>query len=701
MSTEAELREIALRELAEEEIGQEEQQAPSTSELIDKQGPGLSPRDAMHQIPLDQQVEETGAMAMGVTQAIPFAKDALSYGKAMYQGGLQDIGERKQANLKEWETEYQKMLGKYPVHTIGSDIAVSSLMTVGSLPFQIASGAVSAASRTESRQLGDMAINAGIGGSTVGVLGKGLPMLAKGIQNTASATKKSYQYISRQLGLFTQGPVQNQLGIASKGISKNVADHATRFSPKATTEDAVKSFYDRVSSVKKADGSPLLRPLQSHGETAAQAKKLLTQKSSELSKVTSSLNEVVKDIPAEEIEAKILQKVLIQNPTTEDEMIFNSRAMEKVKTYFVRQTTSKVVPTTLKKPSQIVDASGNPMMHDVVEMVKHETQLPLKFNATTLQSEKIKAAQQLSERDWSQADSNQPFLKSVYRAIRDVTDETLEAGAFTLDGSVANAYRKVNMEWADLHMVQKLTNTAAKTKGNIFSKGRALLDARDVLLNIPTGEKGSKNAAIALASTLGVMSGESSASEKSKKTFERVANHIESFPDSTFVKRILTGASIATLNEDGDDSAFESAITSANAELALLDSPIKRNLADIKAKSDYILEALDYHSPMMATSFRSALYDNDDETIRSTMNSASQSPELASIFEQGKGIDGRVYTQEEKDQLNKEVDSMDVSYIQKLKLQKELQLNGVIPVIQEEPDRFFKYQKRDKSKPNY
>ena len=697
MTREEELRQIALEEIAQEELDQEDSTPQAASQEVPEVN--VDPMMGTIDVPEEFQNDETDqAIQMGATQAIPFAKDAISYGKALYQGGLQDIGERKQANLKEWEEEYSKTLEKYPVHTIGSDIAVSSLMTIGSLPFQIASAAISGASRTATRDPSDMALNAGIGGATVGVFGLGAKAV-KGVYGAVSQGKP-YQYISRQLGLFKQGPVQNQLGIASKGINKNVADHAARFSKAPTTEKSVKDFYDRVSSVKRNDGLPLLRPMQPHGETAAQAKSLLTQKSKELGKVTSMLDDHVKDIPVESVEAQVLSKVLKKNPTTQDELMFNQQAEAKIKSYFIKETKTNIVPTTLKKPSQIVDAQGNPLMEDVVEMVEHQTIVPLKFNASKLQSEKIKAAQQLSERDWSQADSNQPYLKAIYRAVRDVADETLEIGASQLDDG-ANAYRKVNMEWADLHMVHKLTDTAAKTEGNIFSKGRALLDARDVLLTVPKGSSGQKNAAIAVASTLGVMSGEASATPKTQQTLERVANHIEAFPDSTFVKRILTGASVSTLSEDGDDSPFESAITSVNAELALLDSPIKRNLADIKSKSDYILESLEYHSPAMATAFRSALYDNDDETLRSTMNSASQMPEMKNIFEGGQGIDGRVYTQQEKDQLDNEVDNMDISYRQKLQHKKALQLNGVIPQVMPEPDRFFKHKNRDKSRPKY
>ena len=700
MSSEAELREIALREIAEEELANENKETPTVE---NQEVPEVNVDPSMGvqiDVPQEFQNDETDrAIQMGATQAIPFAKDAISYGKALYQGGLQDIGERKQANLKEWEEEYKKTLEKYPVHTIGSDIAVSSLMTVGSLPYQIAGAALSSASRTETRDPSDMALNAGLGGVAVGALG----LAGKAVKGVAGAVSqgKPYQYISRQLGLFKQGPVQNQLAISSKGISKGVAEHASRFSKAPTTEKAVKDFYDRASSIKRADGLPLLRPMQEYGETAAQAKNLLKQKSNELGKVTSLLDDVVTDIPVESVEQRILEKTLIQNPITEEDVLFNQKVTDKVKSYFIKQTTVKKVPTTLKKPSSVLDSKGNPLMEDVVEMVEHETVVPLKFNASNLQEHKIKAAQQLSERDWSQADSNQPFLKSFYRAVRDVADETLEAGASQLDEGSINAYRQVNMEWADLHMINKLTDTAAKTEGNIFSKGRALLDARDVLLTVPKGSSGQKKAAIAVASTLGVMSGEASATPKTQQTFERVANHIEAFPDSNYVKRILTGASVSTLSEEGDDSPFESAITSVNAELVLLDSPIKRNLADIKGKSDYILESLEYHNPTMATAFRNALYDNDDETIRATMNQASQLPEFSAIFEKGKGIDGRVYTQEEKDQLKSEVDSMDVSYIQKLKLQKELQLNGTIPQVEEEPERFFRYNKRDKSKPNY
>jgi hypothetical protein len=44
---------------------------------------------------------------------------------------------------------------------------------------------------------------------------------------------------------------------------------------------------------------------------------------------------------------------------------------------------------------------------------------------------------------------------------------------------------------------------------------------------------------------------------------------------------------------------------------------------------------------------------------------------------------------------------MDISLHQKLQHKKSLKLEGTIPVVQQEPERFFQMRKRDKNKPSY
>ena len=174
----------------------------------------------------------------------------------------------------------------------------------------------------------------------------------------------------------------------------------------------------------------------------------------------------------------------------------------------------------------------------------------------------------------------------------------------------------------------------------------------------------------------------------------KVSQAVANGTDGAYLKRLTIASSLS-------EAEFGKAVAGIASEVTLMESPIKRNYADIEDKSDFILESVQVHDPKKAEQLRDAFDNNDKESILAIMDQVSKDPSMQLMFEDGKGMDGRVYDPQDVAQLKSEVDNMDVSYIQKLKHHKGLDLNGTIPQVEEEPERFFKYQKRDKSKPNY
>ena len=139
---------------------------------------------------------------------------------------------------------------------------------------------------------------------------------------------------------------------------------------------------------------------------------------------------------------------------------------------------------------------------------------------------------------------------------------------------------------------------------------------------------------------------------------------------------------------------FKIAIHGENAKILLGENPIERTTMDVINKKTSILKAITQVDRDAATALTRALDEGDDETIGMIMEGVSKQPGMGTYFKGGIGFNGKVYNPEDKQQLVKELESMSIDHVQRLKLKKDLINNNIVPVGQAQPTPVKEFIKR-------
>lgn len=728
MSREEQLRQLALEELAKEELDEEEKNnklgtkdngklMPVDENIAPGQLPaGLSPRDRV--VIGQDEMEKASAFGLGMVEGVPFAKDLLSAGEAVIKSSPDHYGEAYTSNRKDWDEAINDAEAKNPAAFMMGDVAsgVAIPLPIKGIKGAMAMGALSMASREEDRDPFQMAkaatLGAGLGGTmSAAMMGAG----------------KVIDYVGSKLGLLAARTTGEAVGALSGKYKQKLNNHIYKTGTEGVSE-ATKTieFAQRIAKAN-VDGEPLLGTSvfkgQSFYRTAEKALKARQNAGNKIGEVVNVLDELVPDeISGKVLHDKVMTKMGIpQMVMSDDPLTVELAAKYKtlIKSQFI-DISEEVVPQVVKRPmigangSPVMDSKGSPIMIDeVIDTVK-KTEVFKKLTPKQIHAMKIDHSQssnkvssgfaKLSDADKQKALGIEEMFDTNLNSTLNEVMEEVAGKASKENPQLLNAYKQANLHYSDMDMVYKISNDQAKKQGGgameIIKRGLAVRGLLVAQLQASTGT----NAVLAagMGAAINEAINDPKTGSKMATSLNKVSSFIQDNPDSPFLKRIVLAAQVSAYDDnDPENDYLRKTLSSVGSELLLRTSPIKRNLNDIKAKSDLILEAVEYHDPAMADQFRQAIKNKDDETIRQMMNEASKNPELKDLFEDGRGIDGRVFSEEEKQSLHEELDSMDVSLIQRLKLKRQLDDGGVIPVVEEEQERFFKYKKRDKSQPSY
>ena len=179
----------------------------------------------------------------------------------------------------------------------------------------------------------------------------------------------------------------------------------------------------------------------------------------------------------------------------------------------------------------------------------------------------------------------------------------------------------------------------------------------------------------------------------------KLSSNIQVNPNGKLAMRLQT-----LLNSDVDNArVMEEQLTAMIAEANLIDSAVARDMDDVLAKKNSI-EALirDAGGEEAASKFLDAIESGDPDQIGAAMEFIEDNiPNASKFIQSGTGWNGKVYSEEKKQTLANELERMDISRIQKSKLKKDLFQQGIVPKVEQEPERFIQFRTRDKKRPQY
>lgn len=283
----------------------------------------------------------------------------------------------------------------------------------------------------------------------------------------------------------------------------------------------------------------------------------------------------------------------------------------------------------------------------------------------------------------------------------EVLDETMSnlskgdaSGIFTSD-----KFRQLNSQYGLATKLEELAATASESKfrNSAFKLGSTAMTFKGFFL---TGMGGMAGGAPGIAAGVFLNSILQSSKTPAKvvRGLNKLRNKVMQQPNGDIARRLA-----ALIHASDSPEAFEENITAMASEVNLIENAVARDIGDVVSKANSISALIRVEmGDEAADSFLEAINSGDTDVIGSIMEQFEDSnPKSRKFIKDGKGWDGKVYSEAKKAELMEELETYDISRKQKLELGKSLREHGLVPQINQEPDRFFNYKQRDKSKPNY
>ena len=621
-------------------------------------------------------IEAAKATALGAVEGVPFAKDAIAGAETLMESGINEFGENFSKNKQEWDDAINKAETDHPVEFTMGDIA-SNFAVPGAQGIKgvMTLGALSGLSRSEDRDIWDAISGAAIAG---------------GASKAISGTMGVIHGVGKKLGLLADEAVKDViLGTGSKvAVNKHIQKHFNK-GGKLTDEQATSDFANFVMK-KKVNGKSIIEAPNTPDTTAQNFNNWKSSVNDKLDVAFTKDNRVLDDIEVENIYRQLKSALNIEDVARAGGKQGRDKAVSLVQLLDDQFVKHRPVKTEKLKKFIGADKNGNSIFEDVLEEVADG---PIVFSKITLKELQAKkrffgetAANAFDKVSNTYKIDNIDFYKKGQGVLGDAVDDLVE------DASI----KALNKEWATANMGAELSREFAnKVKAGPMDKLKEMFNLRTVLL-LSGGLAGGPGGLVVGGTLAGLnkMSADPTVGPKLAVGLRKLSDHISINPSSEHLQRLAVASSLSI-------DSFREALSASISEIGLMDNAVARTSDDVMTKSDDILQVIQHQSPEMAAQLREAIDNDDAQTIGALMDQASKLPGASKFIQPGRGWDGKVYTEEDKAQLDGEISTMDISLMQKLQHKKALREIGTIPIVQSEPDRFFQWKQRDKSEPSF
>lgn len=419
--------------------------------------------------------------------------------------------------------------------------------------------------------------------------------------------------------------------------------------------------------------------------------------------LANNLKRTVGSVSQQAMEERRYLTPALQRAWSAIDDVIDSAFLEKVipaKTVLKQMKIEKMDPQTGGK---LIEYKALPEITDAVKVFKQMSPKSLHMSKTRL----AKSIEKELEKKMMGQSLTQSEAKEMKAVTASIVGDLIEA----LDDSAAEVAQKSGMaslkDFQRLRrqygLVNKLEEVAHNVESSKFHNSAFGLGSQAITFKgfylASLGGLASGAPGVAAGVLMNYMLKSPQTPPKLVRGLRKLQSNITTNPNGNIAKKIQ-----ALLNSDVDNARImEEQLTAMIAEVNLIDSAVARDVDDVLAKKNSI-EALirDAGGEEAASRFLDAIESGDPDQIGSTMEFIEDNiPNASKFIQSGTGWNGKVYSEEKKQSLANEVERMDISRLQKSKLKKSLFQEGLVPQIQQEPERFFKYQTRDKKKPQF
>lgn len=515
-------------------------------------------------------------------------------------------------------------------------------------------GAASAAGKAEDKlskeSLVEIATGAGVGAATSGVLAAGSELITKMAPDMTSVWRKMF-------------------GVNNASKTKELDTYLKRM---GQTED---DFFEKMVNYKVGE-EPMVKAFDKLDDVQV--------------KSSLALNE------ADRVKSAILEKANVKLSEEEARGIFGglrAKLTERLDNELVPESKTNVLAAL----QQLDGTEANFINSKVNRALEMKDPSLISFDIKDLYNVK----KQLQATGFKQSGLNaetKEVLKDVSSMFNESIDDFIHVKSLSgkLPENIAQEFKQARIDESNLIRFNGAVDSVIKSQRN-----KALAPFSELFKGAAVAGAGmsagiSPELAIATAASLRTISKLPQTSTTVAVGMSKLANYMQQDPGKG-AEIIQTLAAAANNSAD----TFRKAASSEYSKINLREQPIERNTVDVVNKQNSILAIAEYENPDLAKQLRDAISNNDDELVASSMDMLSKSPKLKPFFKDGIGFNGKVYDPQDKANLAKQLESMQISLVQRLKLKKDLMEKNIVPVVQQEPDMVKQFMGRNKKNPQY
>lgn len=649
---------------------------PSQPALSPRTKEGAEPIVALS--PAQEQIGQFDAVVTGAMQSIPFSKNIGAAVEAVRQvtsgeteASVDALSENYRRNKEIYDYSVQRVKDAYPLTHEMSDMGFSAIRGVyqpNSLVADITSGAIEGMGRSDNQDVRD-ALSGATTGFVFNRLGYGL---GKAIGKVGSMARE-----------FSQDSTRAAVGAATKAEMRVVNQHLLKTGQ--TIEDFSNNLYNQKLRFVGPTGGmskevPLFEVGQDFAETLDKVKVLKERSGKAIGSIVDGIDA---KIDPSDIHRKLQESIVgpLASSDSPDHVVLAKNLSSYLENVFMEPT---IVTKTV---------NGVPEM-EISKVYKKDWDLRRLHNLKVDIADKV--SKEFGKLSGGDEIANSAQKRQVVSQITDYMEDFVEANGKGKEDSVA-AFKAWKKEFGNLQVAEDLLEKRVmEQNGGFLAQIQKSLKVRGLVVGLTSNLAGGLNpvASMGIAATINQMLESPAAPATAAVGLKRLADYIQSNPNSPLTQRVIIGAGQSL-------DTFRDSISSSIAEMELNDNPIKRSVSDVVNRQGTIGAVLQYHAPDAARKFRQLAAEGRDDELATFLSELSSDPRASKFIEPGMGIDGKAWTDADMKSAEENVRSWNPPAHIRLRMLEQLRSDRTIPSrdwIEAPPKQ---YEPRNKQAPKY
>lgn len=658
-----------------ESMSDEELSQLSDEELNEIQNILSSPQDQPTQqnfAPSVREMEEakagveptTGeAMSAGFVEGVPFMKDAVAMADAVDEDNLSydDAYSRYKSNLDEINDDINNAERQRPGAFFAGDIAGTGLtMAAGgaalkgagagkvlteagmSMATGVTTGALSQVSRSEDRTLVDPLIGAGMGYAG---------------EKSAQLIKKGGKYLMDKADDMNITSVKKIIGLDKLQTKRHLYNHLKRTNQKES------EFMNDVLTQKMPDGDELVVSFKDQPERMLD--KIQVKKDQVGSELSSMYNKVDAEFDVKVDIEKL--KNSLREDVVEQFMRSDDPGMQQI-----GQQLDDYIASIGRKSKGIKKETTPEGVKLIEDFVTDDSWTLSRVHG--LQKDIRKRIESIYKRNNIDVTVAKQQQAKVATSLGQHIDEILSTVSKEGKEDIINQVKKARLQYGNLSQVEESVENVIR-RGEPAGWESAVKDFfsfRNAVATTVTSAALGPVAGVPAGFALKKIVDNPKTPVYVAKGIGKLGSIIGANPTGRIASRLNTAALLS-------DSEFKKAIYGTIAEVNLKQEPLARTTDDAKARIADIRHYIKFNAPSMLADFDAILEQDADEALAMFLDSVSKLEGTDKMFQPGIGFNGKVYSEEDKRQLEVQIKETDLPAAQRMELLQNLRKRGIVP----------------------